>query len=932
MSRTAIHIACSVLLLFILSLSQSTPVYAQEGDSGLVLTPLGTYATGIYNGAASEVVVYDSETLRAFVVNSAETTIDVLDISDPAAPTLLEQFALGDYGGAINSIDLRDGILAAAMEGNKKTAIGSVVFLSVEGEFLAQVEVGYLPDMLTFTPDGNMVIVANEGEPNNDYTVDPEGSVSILDISSGIEGLTEGDVTHVSFASLNESGVDPLVRIYGPGATIAEDLEPEYVTISPDSSTAYVTLQENNAIAVIDLQSATLTEILPLGFKDYSRPLVTQMVDLPVNGIDPIGETLSGQEIQMGGFSGLWFEGLDEESQTLHFLTHTDRGPNANPIVVDEESPRARPFALPDFQPQVLRLELDIESGVVTVVDTIGLSDGRGRPLSGLPNAPDDRERAVDLLGAELEYDPLGADFEALVVAEDGTLWLADEYQPALYHFDAEGVLIDRFVPKGAATGPGRTSSTTATLPGELADRHPNRGFEALAIDGAILYAFMQGPLDMRSNDGTDAPKAHLIRIVALDIETGETVAQYLYEPESEDAGLIGDAIALGNGEFLVLERDEGSGPNAHKLIFHVSLASATNLAELRVPRDIDAFSAEELAEIGITPVRKQLHADLSANGYHSHAKPEGLAMVNANTLAIINDNDFGITGALNMATGELEIDNVPEPSTLTLVALKSTALDTSDRDGGILFRNPPLLGMFQPDAIAAYDAGGETFLVTANEGDERSYKRFDEEIRIRDLTLDPGIFPDAETLQEKEILGRLRTTTSGTDLDGDGLADVLLTFGTRSFSIWDTQGNLVWDSGNDMERLTAERYPDAFNSDSENDTFDERSDDSGPEPEPLEIGVIGDRVYVFVGLERIGGIMVYDVTDPFAPEFITYTNNRNFDGDAEAGTAGDLSPEGIAFVPAGESPTGEPLLLVANELSGTTTLYAIKTATSQTD
>ena len=183
----------------------------------------------------------------------------------------------------------------------------------------------------------------------------------------------------------------------------------------------------------------------------------------------------------------------------------------------------------------------------------------------------------------------------------------------------------------------------------------------------------------------------------------------------------------------------------------------------------------------------------------------------------------------------------------------------------------------------------------------------------------------DLAALQKPENLGRLNSTTAGTDTNGDGLVDRILTYGARSFSIWNASGELVWDSGSQIEEIVAETFPDDFNANGENDTFDNRSDDKGPEPETVEIGVLDGKTYAFIGLERIGGVMIYDVSTPTAPRFIDYVNNRDFSGDADAGTAGDLAPEGITFVPAAASPTGGPLLLVANELSGSMTVYAIE-------
>ena len=262
------------------------------------------------------------------------------------------------------------------------------------------------------------------------------------------------------------------------------------------------------------------------------------------------------------------------------------------------------------------------------------------------------------------------------------------------------------------------------------------------------------------------------------------------------------------------------------------------------------------------------------------------------------------------------------------IIRLRDGGLDASDSDDAINIQPWPIYGLYQPDAIAAYAVDGETYLVTANEGDARDYDGFSEQKRLSDLVLDLSIFPDAATLQAEAQLGRLRTTTAGTDTNGDGLVDKILTNGARSFSIWNSAGELVWDSGSEIESMIAAIYPDDFNADGENGSFDSRSDDKGPEPEAVEVGVIDGVTYAFVGLERIGGVMIYDISNPRAPRYIDYVNNRDFSGDAEAGTAGDIAPEGVKFVPADQSPTGQPLVLVANEVSGSTSVYAVIPAT----
>ncbi|MEM7007759.1 MAG: hypothetical protein AAF462_01340, partial [Thermodesulfobacteriota bacterium] len=160
---------------------------------------------------------------------------------------------------------------------------------------------------------------------------------------------------------------------------------------------------------------------------------------------------------------------------------------------------------------------------------------------------------------------------------------------------------------------------------------------------------------------------------------------------------------------------------------------------------------------------------------------------------------------------------------------------------------------------------------------------------------------------------------------DADDEFEELFSFGARSFTIWDANGNLVWDSGDDFEQITAAVLVDNFNStNDDNDSFDNRSDDKGPEPENLDIGKIGDQYFAFIGLERVGGIMTYDITDPNNPIFNDYINNRNFSADATTSEAGDLGPEGILFISAADSPNGVPLLVVGNEVSGTTTIYRI--------
>ncbi|MEW8422566.1 MAG: choice-of-anchor I family protein [Candidatus Thiodiazotropha sp.] len=263
--------------------------------------------------------------------------------------------------------------------------------------------------------------------------------------------------------------------------------------------------------------------------------------------------------------------------------------------------------------------------------------------------------------------------------------------------------------------------------------------------------------------------------------------------------------------------------------------------------------------------------------------------------------------------------------------SLPENALDVSNRDDMINIASWPIKGMYQPDAITSYKFRGRTFIVTANEGDSRDYDGFSEEERVGDLVLDDTAFPNAASLQKNENLGRLKITTVDGDSDGDGDYDEIYSYGARSFPSRNARGKLVYDSGDDFERITAALLPDDFNSNNdENDSADSRSDDKGPEPEGVTVGKIEDRTFAFVGLERVGGIMVYDITNPHRVRFVQYLNNRDFTVDAQLPDdstnplVGDLGPEGIAFISEDDSPVESPLLVVGNEVSGTTTIYAI--------
>jgi len=238
--------------------------------ASLSLTRIGEVVGG--GAGAAEITAYDAATRRLFIVNGALGTVDVADLTNPALPLPVGTITVSGLGAAAKSVDTRNGVVAVAIENTTKTAPGTVAFYDAATlQLISSVTVGALPDMLTFDERGTTVLVANEGEPDDDYLVDPEGSVSIIDVTN----IAAPSVRTAGFGAYNGQEATLRakgVRIYGPNASVAQDLEPEYIAVSEDGRTAWVTLQENNAMAIVDIASATVTSIVPLGYKDHRLP------------------------------------------------------------------------------------------------------------------------------------------------------------------------------------------------------------------------------------------------------------------------------------------------------------------------------------------------------------------------------------------------------------------------------------------------------------------------------------------------------------------------------------------------------------------------------------------------------------------------------------------------------------------------------------
>ena len=252
----------------------NTPVAtppAEATPKTLQLEKVGEYASGVYFESAAEIPAFDAASKRGFVVNPQKGAVDVIDMTDPAQPAHIGMIDATQLlaGASINSVAVHDGLVAVAVQAANKTDPGLLaLYQASDLKLVGQAQVGALPDMLTFTPDGKTVLVANEAEPSDDYQTDPEGSISVVDVSTPAKPVVR-TADFRAFNNQREALLAKGVRLFGPRASVAQDLEPEYIAVSADGKTAWATLQENNAFAIIDVANARVTDIVPLGYKDH---------------------------------------------------------------------------------------------------------------------------------------------------------------------------------------------------------------------------------------------------------------------------------------------------------------------------------------------------------------------------------------------------------------------------------------------------------------------------------------------------------------------------------------------------------------------------------------------------------------------------------------------------------------------------------------
>jgi len=421
----------------------------------------------------------------------------------------------------------------------------------------------------------------------------------------------------------------------------------------------------------------------------------------------------------------------------------------------------------------------------------------------------------------------------------------------------------------------------------------------------------------------------------------------------SVDVGVLPDMITFTPDGNYVLTANEGEPSDDYKIdpegsVSVIDISSGVASADVN-NAGFGSFDAATLVAAGV-----RLFGP-NADNPAKDLEPEYIAISADSATAYValqENNAFAIVDIANSSVSEIKSLGFKDHNR------EGYGLDADKNDKAANIQPLQIFGMYQPDSIAAYEFNGKTYIVSANEGDAREYiadaadeascladggLEFDkgeclyytDETKLEDLALDPAVF-SAEQIAafgDGKGLGDLGVTSTLGNTDADPEYEEIYAYGARSFSIWDAEGNQVWDSGDMMEQITAQMFPAYFNSTDNANSVDNRSDNKGPEPEGVVVGEVAGRTYAFVGLERMGGVMVFDVSNPFGAQFIDYFNYRDFSvdideidaGNLPAGAAGDLAPEGMDFISAEESPNGLALLVVGNEVSGTTTIYQLQ-------
>jgi DNA-binding beta-propeller fold protein YncE len=498
-------------------------------------------------------------------------------------------------------------------------------------------------------------------------------------------------------------------------------------------------------------------------------------------------------------------------------------------------------------------------------------------------------------------------------------------------------------------------SSTTFAYLDEVNVALDNNLIETITLGAANSIAIFENTLAI-AIEATDKTQNGAVLFYQLD---NQGVGTFI---KAVKVGALPDMVTFSPDGEKVLVANEGE-PNSDYSVDpqgSISIIEFTNATPADISTSINlssdiTFSSDLLDDEDFDTDAKRISL-LKAAGLKI-AGPVGTTLAQSLEPEYITVSDDSKTAFVslqeNNAIGIINLDNnTIEIKPLGFKNWDKFQIDFTNKDEIASFEHVEnLYGMYQPDTISSYQWQGATFVLTANEGDSRDYDGYSEEVRVKDI-IDPDklnkrlstelqAFYDASG--GKNGLGRLKVTTALGDDNNDGTYEALYAYGARSFSIWDQNINLVFDSGDDFDKISASVLGDNFNSTHTENKGDNRSDDKGGEPEAIAVGKIGDRTYGFIASERSGNLFVYDISNPFDVSFSAFYNNRDFTVDYELDddldnpcdesegmncsmieSAGDLGPESIKFVNREQSPNGMPLLIIGNEVSGSVTVYQV--------
>ncbi len=372
---------------------------------------------------------------------------------------------------------------------------------------------------------------------------------------------------------------------------------------------------------------------------------VTFDVDLHSKHFTLYADPYNGNEIKIGGFSGLYPVPGKPDS----FYVITDRGPTTD--FVDANTNAFKTFAVPRFGPHLLTLRLK-RNGTAKIEDVKPLKRPHGGHISGLPTSKPATDVPYDFDLNLLPFDEDSLDAEGITIDPWGNFWVCEEYKPSVAMFGRNGKVQLRLVPAGTLTGLEEVP-TFDLLPAVLSKRRNNRGFEgvAAAADGT-LYAICQRPLSNPNRAAADANGN--VRLVAINLNAllhgrpEPLVRQYLYRiPVVPNNVTLSDLFSTGPGRLLVPER-------ATDKLFEIDLAGATDLTPLEnaagkliadPTKTLEQLNTAGLATHRIVPVTKTVVLDSLTAIDPLLEKVEGVCVVGGHII-LTYDNDFNVAEA----------------------------------------------------------------------------------------------------------------------------------------------------------------------------------------------------------------------------------------------------------------------------------------------